>query len=445
MSQKSLNHIAAALLAFAFVGSVGLLYWEFGHDVDASEALEFFNSIKVIPDEENAAYAIAGLAAPPGTKDLHEWGRSEVFKNRDRHMRGEAQIRILSEEPTPDERLFIDLGDEDKKLYCWLPGRNGEGSDEDCMDEAAIRNALERNQVLLRRYKEVFKYPSLSYEPQDYIGVGNAIALTKLLVIQYWINKDNLSENDIATIFRLFRFWERVSRSGDQTMVGTAISLVNYGLATSLITQLSSLNPGILMRYYERYGRFYAERIDEEAFENIARQEFQVFNASVCLTNRLGGKQLPCEPAGAGLTYKPGRTLNMLFEERPEYEDCYGPEKRVTEAGDESTVAFFVRALARPGNFSGRLQALSLIATWEVPCELFDNANTKSEINELYNLYVGFKRKGYSAEQVALEYQENKGSFGIDGTDRFFRWDGDTNSMVLDAGRGGQTYSIPYR
>jgi hypothetical protein len=106
---KRRNNIFIVFLLSAFIGFAGLVVWEFNYDIDPKEAVAFFSQIDTIPDEENAAYTIAGIAAPLGTEDIHAWGYSEVLKNRERSQRDEEPIFILDDQPGADKRLYIDL------------------------------------------------------------------------------------------------------------------------------------------------------------------------------------------------------------------------------------------------------------------------------------------------------------------------------------------------
>ncbi len=79
-----------------------LFYAEFVRDVDTQPALEYYRQLPQIVDADNAAFAFAGLAAPPGTADPRSWGFVEVMKNRERLRRGEARIRVLDDRDAGD-------------------------------------------------------------------------------------------------------------------------------------------------------------------------------------------------------------------------------------------------------------------------------------------------------------------------------------------------------
>lgn len=205
---------------------------------------------------------------------------------------------------------------------------------------------------LLKQYCRQFYL--LICGPADYVGMGSTFVLSKLLKIDLWFNKNNLSDADILTTLNFFRFWENVSRNGDQSLVDTTISMVNYCYAATFLTRLSELNPDILTRYHKYYGKFYSKSVGEEDFDNWNRAWFRDFNLTFCFISRLGERQLPCVPAEKSLAFKPGRTFKLLFENRPILKDCTMSAKESDGRKNDIDVFFWMYIFRRPGNFTGR-------------------------------------------------------------------------------------------
>lgn len=442
MRKVILLTLAIILTLTSLTGIVGLGYWEFIYDIQPKEALEYYNKITLIPDEENGAFALAGVAAPPGIDDLHTWGKSEVEKNLERSLSDDKTVKILSEKPGLDNRLFVDLGDNGKHFVCWMPDSTWEGKDKNCMDEESILNIIDKNRQLIERYKKVFSYSNFDLGLHYNIGYQYSISLSKLLITDYWFRKNDLSEEDISIIFKFFRFWENSSRNESLSMVNKAITIVNYGIADSLLMALTRRNPLLLEQYHTKYGNFFAERTTQKDLDSIIRAEFKMLNSELCLLRDYRANRISCKPIDKNLTFKPGRTIEMLYENRPRFQEC----EELTSKNSSNNLDFssWARILMRPGNFRGRTMANLFLGGMLKWCDMFDNLNMKIERNALRNLYLHFKLSNFTHDKIGNAYQNNKNLFRIEGTNRYFGWDQGKHLLVWKGKQYNLRYEIPY-
>jgi hypothetical protein len=439
---KSRISRSVLIAGFALIGISGWVYWEFFHDIDPKEAIAYYSQIELIPDAENGAYAIAGIAAPHGTQNLHAWGYAQVVKNRDRHQRDIEVINILDDQPAADNRLYLNLGRDDVALGCWLSRGYRERDDIQCMSDDTIRDMIESNRELIERYKTLFRYQHLYYVPWDGIGVGKTFHLSRLMIIDFWLNKDNLSDADLVTVLNFFRFWEKVSRNG-QDLVDTAISMVNYSYASYLLARFAEVNPDILIRYHKLYGQFYSDRVSEECFDNWNRVDFKSLNSHFCFFNQHEEFQDQCEPVKKTWSFKPGRTIQLLFENRATYGNCTQPNKE-HNGRSGLDMGYWPYVFIRPGNFRGRAMAALLPRGMEKACDIAQNLDVQAEQNGFRNLYLHFKLRHYTPEQVDQAYRDNKKLFKIKGTDRFYFWDNGKHLLVWEQVNPKEKYTIPY-
>jgi hypothetical protein len=254
-----------------------------------------------------------------------------------------------------------------------------------------------------------------------------------------------LSDADLRDIFELSRFWERVLRQSNHGLLGMAVSLVNYGLAASLITHLSELDPAILSRYYELHGRFHDAPIDEYYFEQIVKYEFRLLNSEYCFISHYGDRPANCQPRPYALTFKPGRTIKILYDERLKYEDCHGGAQRVLYTGDDSQLIFWSKVFARPGNLLGRAEASQFLNGQLKSCEMFKNLENKLEINRFRNFYLDLRQHGVSVDQLDRLYRDKRELFRIGERDRYYQWDSEKRVLRFELQDFNLNYSIPYQ
>ena len=439
----NIQTIIASLVAAIIVA---IAYWEFVYDINPKEALEYFKQIESVPDADNAVFAFAGIAAPLSVKDIHHWGKLEISNNTVQFLNGEGGINVLDDEPGVDNRLFINwnVGN----VYgCWLPGASEDGYP-GCIDEASMKKVIDTNRTLLERYKSVFDYNHYDSEPYYYEGFENSITLTKLLAIDFWVNRDNLTDEDVSTVFKFFRFWEKVSRFENVNAVVKAVALVNHGIAGLLLGRLSERDPTLIERYAHIYGKFFYERAGSRDIDSVNRGEFRFFNSEFCFIKRYSNRKVLCKPRTKSLSFKPGRTIQLIFENRLKEETCttkkIKPQKNQYIDNDTSLWGWEVTYM-RPGNYRGRAIANLVTEDLERVCDYFRNINKKAEENELRNLYLYFKQNHFDPDKIYLAYLNSNELFRIKDTDRYFRWDNEKKELIWELEESSLVkYAIPY-
>ena len=341
-------------------------------------------------------------------------------------------------------RIRVDMGDQIRSYVCWLPGWEDRTDINDCMDEKSIRKVIQQNSLVMQRYRRALKFESLYHELHDDIKLQDLITLTKLAAIEYWLRRDALTDEDFDAIFEMMLFWERIVRQANFSIVGMAVSLVNYGILSGLVTHISEYDSEILTRYYQIHGRFYDEVIDADYFETVAKHEFRMLNTEFCFITHYADKAVGCEPRPSRLQYKPGRTVKIFYRERLRYEDCFGPDKRTFDNSDGLQFPFWVRVLSRPGNMRGRATAFLLSDKAQNTCEIFKNLRHKMGTNRFRNFYLDLKNKGLEKDQIDSMYRNNRDFFRIDDSDEFYRWDAANGALVYSRFDNKLKDTIPY-
>jgi len=432
------------VLLSIFIPLVLILTFELSYDSESIEAIEYFNEIEKVEDAYNSLFAIAGIAAPIGTTNIHEWGYKEVIKRRGMDYRGKGKPQnILDNQVTNDGRFFIDLGASKKHYVCWFPKSNWEGKAKNCMDESEIRNVIKMNEVLLERYNTIFKYNKLQYELNDSVGIHHTIGLSKLLVIKYWLNRDNLSDEDIETILKFYNYWDSVIDGGTLGLIGLSVALVNEGLASNLIANIAKTKPKILRKYHTDYGEFNQNRVGNQFHNNIIKNEFRFLNSEICLIGASESSNYKCNKLEKTISFKPNRTLDFIYNRKTKLSMCANARQFETDEGLD--YLFWLDVFKKPGNFRGRAAAKLFIGGFEKMCDLYDNLNIKAEENGLRNLYNYFKEKDYSKLDISKLYKENKRLFMINDTERYYEWDEQEYALIYSTLNNKLIVSIPYQ
>ena len=422
--------LAAIALAVPF-------YHEFVADVDAAAAVAYFSQQPQLDDTDNAAFAYAGIVAPPASDSPRGWGYVEVIKNRERQRRGERRSRIVDDRPAEDDRLWLQLPAAGHQLVCWLPSARAARARSDCLDRGQMQALLERNRLALQRYRAMFDYPGLYFREQDDLGLTHAPTLSRLLAIDLWLRRDRLADDDIETLFRFFRFWENQARGSRLGLVGTTIAIVNYEIAASLLARLSELDPALLLRYREYYGDFIATPLGADDYDRLVRAEFRSINFEFCFVDRLGGESVSCARSGRNLYYKPGRTLALLYRQRLQPADCRVPARQQQVDPEAVDREFWKHVFRRPGNFRGRSIARLISGAMRKACVLLDGVDRLAQQNRLRNLYLYFQRRGYSPAQIEEHLASGE-------TDPSIAWDADRRLLRWQPRDGQQRYDLFY-
>ncbi|MCP4335091.1 MAG: hypothetical protein GY785_20750 [Gammaproteobacteria bacterium] len=432
----------AVALSLLIPGILFWFYWEFAGDADVDQEIAFYTSIMMVPDSENALYSLVGVHAPLDTENIREWGKQALTRYKEGPRIGGEQSLKIKKNTGSESPVRIETGGDTKHYVCWFPGKNLAADQKGCMDEAGIREYIRLNQIVMRRYQQAFQYQSLYYELDDNYSIQSTIGLTKLAVIDYWLRRNDLSPAEVDSIVEMMRFWERVIDEGNHSLVGLAIALVNYGLSSNLVTHLSEIDPGILMRYHQLFGNFYEKPVDSDFIETIAKHEFRMLNSELCFLTHYRDRAVDCRSMQYATGFKPNRTIRILYDQRLKQEDCNGPKKRSWDA-DTDDWLFWVKIFSRPGNFRGRTVAVLLSNGMTNSCEIFKNLAYKVKSNQFRNFYLSLKRQGISAEQLDGLSKANKDLFRVGESDQYYVWDFEKESLVYTNDLK-MSYTIPY-
>ena len=419
---------ARLLQLIVLVALAAGFYAEFVHDVNADNALDYYRQLPQIDDDANAIFTFAGLAAPPAIDDTRAWGFVEVMKNRDRQQRGEARLSILDDRDAGDGRLYLQLPAASQRYACWLPSFDDPDSARGCVSRDEMQGLLQQNALLLERYQQIFGYRELFYRGGDEIGFKHSLALSRLLAIDLWLRREQLDAADIDLLFRFYRFWEQRARNSSLALVGSGMSIVNYGAAASLLARLSEIDPGLLSAYQSAYGKFDQSRLDDDDFDNFVRAEFRSLNFDICFFADPDAT-VPCKESTRNLYYKPGRTLELLYSQRLQRSDCIdsaGGRRVNSEAVDSD---FWTYLFKRPGNFRGRGIARLHSGGMRKACAIFTSLDLRAEQNALRNLYLQLKRDGLDPAQVGHLYKTERDKFKIPGRAFYFDWNDERQEL----------------
>jgi len=428
-------------------------YREFLVDIHPLEAIDYFRVDDSIPTAKNAAFALRGIVAPARIEDFHEWGYERWLKTRGASYSNYTDSELSSVEeslssgkplaPRDGDRLELAIPADGKHYLCWQP--DGELNSSKCVTHDEILGMLETNALPLERYTQV-----ITYDQADFVhGPGLryvAIEMSRQFSIRYWLNRKNLVPQDLESIARQLHFWRSIIDNGYLGAVDLATALVSYHQALVLFHEVSKRYPGLLGLYRRKFGNFTTPPVDQALFDRLAISAFYAIDDELCLGKAFGYPDTYCREYSRSLLYKPGRTINLMFQARHRLKYCSVPADSEFEFRYIVDPRTFLEVLRRPGNYVGRLHALLTYHNSTNLCDLIANLRRKNEVFALYRLYLNFADAKFTPAQVEEAYVSEREIFRIPGSERYFKWNKETKSIVMTIEDKPDTvyFELPY-
>ena len=203
---------------------------------------------EVVKDEDNAYFAVIGLTAPRGA-DIHKAGESRFRRYesfRKDHPRAERlDLQFLL---GPDT---LALKGDDRNLVLYLDPESCVNTR--CPSDASVREFVAANDVLLRRYLTLYKYPRFYDTAYVFSGYTELIQLNKLLAARALLDaKSGRLALASQSLGENLRFLRRALK--DHHGFATNASLqVAFGFTAFTLAEIVHLHPkAVEMRSFPR-------------------------------------------------------------------------------------------------------------------------------------------------------------------------------------------------
>ncbi len=401
-------------------------YWEFFFDPIPADAVDFFFPIENIDDDDNAIYSIAGLAAPLDSANARQWGYLRIVENLQRIHDGKNPKPVLSSWGVPKHYPKLS-GLEGKKVFCWYPADLSAEDRQNCYLSSELEAAIESNRALLERYESMFDYVKIETRNYYRVNLAQTLDFTDLFAFRFWLRRDRLTSEDHARIFRFFHFWQNLFEGAVAGHADRQIMRLNYGRASTLISNLAQADPRVLLLYHRQHGGFRKPVDSQDLLDRMFRQEFRLLDQYYCLRARFGVSD-DCEPIGLRFPGKLGETTRNLFAVRPMYDACAGaigkPGNRVSR---KDRWRFMLRD---PANVFGNF-LLTTVADSGQLCLALRAYLLDAEAALLRNRYLEFKQSGMSVARLNRRYASDPVIFDNPFSGNVVSWDAENERLLL--------------
>ncbi len=414
-------------------------YREFFYDPIPVEAVDFFFPIESVDDDDNAIYSIAGLAAPLDSADSRQWGYLRIVENLQRIREGKTPKPLLSSWDGSKHHPMLS-GLERNKVFCWYPADLSTEDRRNCYLSGDLEAAIESNRALLDRYESMLDYVKIETRNYYRVSLAQTLDYTSLFAFQFWLRRDRLTSGDHARIFRFFHFWQNLFDGAVAGYTDRQFILINYGRASTLISNLAQADPRILRLYQHQHGDFREPVDNQDLLDRMFRQEFRLLDQYYCLRARFGVSD-DCEQVGLRFPGKLGETTRNLFAVRPLFDACAGViEKPGHRVSRENHWRFM---LGDPGNIFGNFLQTTVADSGQL-CLALRTYLLEAEVALLRNRYLEFKASGLTATRINRRYAGDPVIFANPFSGSVISWDAGNTRLLLTNRRFRRKYFIPY-
>lgn len=226
---------------------------------------DFYRLSRAADRERDAAVFLDGLNAPKGNDVLqHGLQVQDIYRTPDNAVVARqmvAALRPIEMQLDPDE------------LDCWIGGLSEAVPKQPCASPVRIQALLDRNSILLARYRAMTSL--------DYFGVGYQngqlfINLNKLIAAQTLLEAQG---GKVEQGYRRWRdnflFLNRIAGSRS-TWIGKAIVLVNYGISQATLERLLFEHPELAIRHKDELLSILSPEFDIWRVDETIRGERQM-------------------------------------------------------------------------------------------------------------------------------------------------------------------------
>ncbi len=416
LSRSTLGYVLGLPLLALLLGGG---YWLFLHDPEPVDAMAFFYPAPAIGLEDNAAWTIAGISAPPGMAGFRQWGYQQVLRNRERVREGDGPLPLLGSY-AGSRQISSLAGVDRRRLYCWLPDPALLSRQADCYSRADLDEILLRNRERLERYASLFGYAELD-NPWFYgIDLADLLVFSDLYRLRLWLARDDLSAAELDEAFAYFRFWERLALRAAVDVNNRLMLLLHYRKASALLAALSERDASVLLRFHTVHGRFDEPGDGREFLDRALRGEYFRLDQQLCLSRALG-ETADCLFDGRRFRGKLGDFLRRIHARRVTPEACI--EEIARQSGPIERFDFWQTLVRDPANISGNI-LLTTVASRGDLCRLWRDYLLEAEAgrwrNRFVELALASDLRGSSGLVFSGELTGNR--FLWDASDGRLRW-----------------------
>jgi len=440
----------SAYYYFALVAFVSaLVYFEFIYDVYPADEVSFFSMASPSEGNEKLTSLLYGLNAPDSVSNIQDWGYekkiSEIGGAAVNKFNRAAESSGKGREGNPFEaEINIKFIDGPYHHLCWQP--SGEAYKNNCINRNDLSELLVSNEMILSRYEKLITDQENNFD--TYLNLrASLIEISKQLSIKIWLKKESMSHDDLKLVSWFLYFWKSVIDNSYLDGVDFNVALVNYGIAIRLFHSTVLRYPQILNLYRKSFGEFEPLPIEQSLMDRIAIADFLMIDKTLCLRERFEANttRSKCNESIDLAFLKQGRTIRLMYDIRPQISQCNYLEKLENiELIDSPWVK--IKALARPGNYIGRLYALGIFVKPGSICSSINAYKFYNELFGLYQLYLNLKSLGYTEADIDEIKRSDPALFKIPNSTDYYEWNSSTKAIILrrEGPYGEKIYSLPY-
>ena len=379
-SRSSLVYLVGLPL---LAGVLGGGYWVFLHDPEPVDAIAFFYPAPAITLEDNAAWSIAGISAPAGVAGFRQWGYQQVLRNRERVREGDNPLPLLGSY-AGSRQISALAGVDRRRLYCWLPDPAVQERRSDCYSRVELDEILARNRERLARYRSLFGYTELDNPSHYGIDLADLLVFSDLYRLRLWLEREELSADELAELFAYFRFWERLALRAAVDVNNRLMLLLHYRKASALLAALSERDASILLRFHAIHGRFDEPGDGRDFLDRALRGEYFRLDQQLCLSRELG-ENGDCLHDRRRFRGKLGDFLRRIHARRVIPEQCV--EEIAKQSGPIERFDFWRTLVRDPANISGNI-LLTTVASRGDLCRLWRDYLLEAEAGRWRNRFI---------------------------------------------------------
>jgi hypothetical protein len=363
---------------------------------------------KNIKDEDNVEFSILGLTAPEEVTDIHGYGLDLFNRSIASYSTNNKKLMPLETHLLEIENP-IDLEADIDPLFCWLGDYKRECVK--CYAANELTQVINRNKVLLDRYKELKEYPSVSsFKP--FSGRRQIlIDLHSLFLAE--IRKNLLSGKKQTAMDQLLEdlSFQRRMLKQDTDLLHKAVGQVLYRFSLGQLEYAITQHPDVIETHYDRLIESLNDlTFDEFNLEGIFRKEFESVRFMLCIDEKLGmDTSIFCQSdrntGSAGINFIINDYYNFYVETKKlETMEINGMIKECEKQskGDKNIIPDLVTHILIFSNYMPyKTTTGSMINT----CDIMVNFRTRSAHHAILRVYLDIQRKKIDTNKIEAYLQ----------------------------------------
>ncbi|MDH5394122.1 MAG: hypothetical protein OEY11_13120 [Gammaproteobacteria bacterium] len=300
-----------SLFVFLSILGCGFLYFYYFPSLNQDAVKYLFHDANKVKNENNFVFHLAGMHAPMNAKDIHGYG----YKRYQNGLEKYTNLRSIEEDsdlPVIKNRLELEV--DGLALKCWL--FEVEYDDVECYRDDEVKNIIYKNQILLSRYKQSFKYSEidshtvLNPKITEFMGLQILFLSEKKQELRNGFDKELVKE-----VIEEFKLYQNIL-SSETTLVEKAIFMVMHGISREFIHDILSKYPNEVRQIHNEIEPLLSN-FNEDNFNipGMYRKEFALLNSGLCVTRYLKiESDLLCHPASRGIEYASAYAINDFYQ-----------------------------------------------------------------------------------------------------------------------------------